>query len=166
MKPAIAASLFPLVLGLTVCADCRGADAEVTVDAGERWGRHVCLDCCEEMLERDRAKAVSPAVLDVIDRARANPRWRPLPVLPFDWETADHSKVEALRRGWRAFQASLTEATRCWAILRDGSRCVRGESFEGVCDTHHALGCRVPGLGWVGGVPQGPILARRGRSAA
>lgn len=152
-----------LTPGLTVCADCRSADAEVTVDPGERWARHVCLECADADLERAN---LSREMFELLTRARENPVYRPLPAPRVDLATADHSKLNALRAQWRAFERTLTDASRCWAILRDGSRCVRAEEVDGTCWTHHMQGCSVPGLGWRGGVPQGPILARRGRSAA
>lgn len=155
-----------LVAGVTPCADCRVHDAEVTVDPGERWARHVCLDCADDELERVEARAIAPAFADVIRWANTDVKWRPLPVPPVDLATCDYTLLNARRAEWLAFSGQVREAARCWAVLRDGGRCVRLEAREGLCETHLAMGASVPGLGWAGGVPQGPIVARRGRSAA
>ena len=154
-----------LVPGLTVCADCRDADAAVTVDPGERWARHVCLDCADADVER---ACLPPAFAGLVKTAREEWRYRSLPRPQTDWESADHSKLNALRAQWARFSATVRELDRCWAMLADGSRCVRVAADAGVCETHAVMGCRLPGLGWRGGEPQGRMIVRlaKGRSAA
>lgn len=164
-----AASVIKLVPGLTLCMDCRSEDAEVTVDPGERWQRHVCLGCADDELEREVARELHPATVAVLRQAEKEPRWW-LPTPATDWETADRTKLNGLKAQWRAYEAenarTLAGASRCWAMRADGSRCVRDAVEAGVCETHQHMGCTVPGLGWLGDAPQGPLLARRGRSAA
>lgn len=161
-QPASAA----LVPGLTLCADCRTRDAELTVDPGERWARHICFDCLEDVIERENAVHIDRSAVNLIQRARREPA-RPLPVPITDWETADQSKLVRLRAQWRAYAGlgmrTLAGASRCWAVLPTGVRCGRQEHEAGLCETHLYRGASVPGLGWAEDVPQGPIVARRGR---
>ena len=151
-----------LLPGLTLCAQCRSRDAICTESPGERGERHLCAECADDAIE---AACSSPALRELANTARGEWR-RPLPLPQLPWEKLDFSKVEALRAQWLSFQAGVSELARCWAVLHDGTRCVREASTEGVCDTHYVLGCRVPGLGWRGGEPRGRVIARRGRSAA
>ena len=158
--PKTDAALAP---GLTVCADCRSADAVLTSDPGERWARHLCFDCAEDELDR----LCTPREFhELLVRARSNPAFRPLPVPPLDWESCDWSKVEALRGSWVRFRERVRDLERCWALLPGGGRCVRRASAEGVCETHWRQGCTVPGLGWSGETPQGRMMVRQRRSAA
>lgn len=157
--PDPAAALVP---GLTLCGDCRSRDAVLTSDPGERWERPLCFQCAEDEIER---MCTPRETYEMIVRAREDPRYRPLPPPPVDLATADHSKLNALRAQWLAFESRMVDGARCWAMVATG-RCVRAEAREGLCETHLAVGASVPGLGWLGDVPQGPIVARRGRSAA
>lgn len=161
-----AASIQP---GLTLCAACRSRDAVVTVDPDERWARPLCFDCVEDLLERENALHIHRGAVELIQRAHREPV-RPLPAPLVDWETADHSKLLELRAQWRAYEAAavrtLAGAARCWAIVADGSRCVRDEQEQGLCETHLVRGARVPGLGWRGDEPQGPVTVRRERVTA
>lgn len=150
--------------GLGLCVVCRVADAEATIDPGERWERRVCLGCADDEFEREVAREISPKTVEMLRAHERTPRWW-LPAPRVDLATADYSKLNALRAQWVAFSTRPTEAARCWAVVATG-RCVRAEAREGLCETHLAVGASVPGLGWLGDVPQGPIVARRGRSAA
>lgn len=157
-----------LLPGLTLCAECRSADAEVTLDPGERWQRHLCIGCADDEIEREVARELAPTLVDVIRTNERQPKWW-LPAPTINPETADQTKLAQLRAQWRAYELAaartLAGASRCWAVLRDGSRCIRDEAAlsPGVCETHHLQGCTVPGLGWFGDAPQGPMVARRGR---
>ena len=161
-----------LELGLTLCAACRTRDAELVEDPGERWQRPLCFECADDVLDRMNAHGENPAGAELIVHAREEAVYRPLPTRLIDWETADHTKINELKAQWRAYQGrlgrpgTLAGAPRCWAVLPSGSRCVRAEHEAGLCETHLYQGCRVPGLGWQGDEPRGPIVARRGKVAA
>lgn len=152
--------------GLGVCVACRSADAEVTVDPGERWQRHLCIGCADAMLEREVAREIAPALVNVLRENEKQPRWW-LPTPATDWETADRTKLNQLQTQWRAYELAaartLAGASRCWAVVAGGRRCVRDEHRDGLCETHLHVGAQVPGLGWLGDAPQGPMVARRGR---
>ncbi len=145
-----------LTLGLTLCAVCRIRDAEVTESAGERWQRHLCARCADEHVER----LCVPAGQEALFASRDDLPWRPLPAPRVRLEDADHTKLIALRQQWLAFSARATDTARCWAMLGDGSRCVRAAEEDGVCGTHAFMGCRLPGLGWRGTEPQGRVVNR------
>lgn len=152
--------------GLGVCAQCRSADAEVTVDPGERWQRHLCVGCADAEVEREVARELAPALVDVLRANEKQPKWW-LPAPHADWETADTTKLNELKTQWRAYELAaartLSGASRCWALVANHSRCVRDEFRDGLCETHLHVGAQVPGLGWLGEVPQGRMISRRGR---
>lgn len=152
-----------LLPGLTVCAACRSRDAVLVDEPGERWARPLCFECAEAELE---LASVPVGMVGLLKSAREEWRYRPLPAPRQDWETADHSRLNALRASWLVFEAARREVDRCWACLPSGSRCVREAFSEGVCSTHFVQGCTVPGLGWSGDDPRGRMVVRRGRSAA
>ena len=152
-----------LVPGLTLCAERCGRFAELTVDPAERWARPLCFECVEELVERENAVAVSRDALEQIDQARKNVRYRPLPPARVDLATADQTKLNELKAQWRAYERSLSVTSRCWAIIADGTRCVRDEAETGLCETHLATGARLPGLGWDGDTPVGATIIRKGR---
>ena len=149
-----------------MCAACRTRDAAVIEDPGERWARPLCFDCAEDVLDRLNAFGEHREAAEMIVGAKEEAVYRPLPAPRVDWETADRSKLERLRALWRAFEAERRMVERCWAILGDGSRCRREAADAGVCETHAVMGCRLPGLGWQGGEPQGRIVVRQRRMAA
>ena len=156
--------------GLTLCAVCRARDAVLVEDPGERWQRPLCFECADDVLDRMNAHGIAPAAEEMILGARKELVYRPLPVPVVDWETADHSKLNVLRAQWQAYEAGnarrLAGASRCWAIVPDGSRCVRDEDGQGVCWTHALQGCRIPGLGWDGDKPIGRVIVRQGKVVA
>lgn len=135
-------------------------------DPGERWARPLCFDCADDVIDRMNAHGEHPEAAEMILKAREEIVYRPLPAPRINWETADHTKLNALRAQWRAFEGTLTDASRCWAALPNGTQCVRREHEAGLCETHLIQGCDVPGLGWAGGEPRGRMVARRGRRAA
>lgn len=136
--------------GLTICSRCRARDAVLTLEPFERWAEDLCFECVDLELERLQAAAVDVTGADLIAVARdelelgiADPRVR---------ERAEKISTPAATQSRR----------RCWAILPDGTRCRRKATAgrygaETVCETHRH-GCRLPGLGWRDGVPQGRIL--------
>jgi hypothetical protein len=157
--------------GWTLCSACRARDAELVEDPGERWQRPLCFECADDVIDRMNALGENWTATEALIVARKEAVYRPLPTRLIDWETADHTKINALAAQWRAYQGLLGdggERTRgCWAMVPAGTRCVRDEAgADGLCSTHQVQGCRVPGLGWDGDEPRGPIVARRGKVAA
>lgn len=136
--------------GLTICSRCRARDAVVTLEPFERWAEDLCFECVDVELERIAAAAVDVTAADLIAVARD--------------ELELGRAAPAVRE--RAEKISTSAATqskrRCWAILPDGTRCRRRATAgrygaETVCETHRH-GCRLPGLGWRDGIPQGVIV--------
>ena len=162
--PAVAFALEP---GLTLCFACRARDAVLVEDPGERWQRPLCFECAEDVVDRLNALGENRAAAEMIVHAREEAVYRPLPTRLIDWETADHTRLLGLRAQWLAYRdgspGTPTGAPRCWAVLPSGSRCVRAEHEAGLCETHLYQGCQIPGLGWDGDEPRGPIVGRRGR---
>lgn len=161
-----------LLAGLTLCADDRIRDAEIVWGADQAEPEFLCIDCADRRIERETALGVSRGFVELLDRARQETVIRPLPVPPVDLETADRSKLEAIRRSYEAFKVSRAaetlEASRCFAMLPDGSRCARSHDGgeEGVCETHAYIGYRLPLQGWAGGEARGRVIARPGRRSA
>lgn len=143
------------------CADCKKAPPAVTMDPGERWQREVCVDCADDELERLNTPRW---FLEHVQEVREEAEWRPRPVRLLDWETCDVSKLNSLNSEWEEFVVNGRRVTRCWALTSRG-RCPQRELEQGLCAHHTSVGARIPGLGWSRGVPQGPILGRRGRSS-
>lgn len=143
--------------GVTLCSSCRIADAALTIDPGERWSRDLCIQCADDEIE---SESVPREMYELIQRARFNVRYRPLSAPRVDWTTADMTKLNAAKAYWQRKQLEIADIGRCWAILADGTRCVRAEADGGVCLTHASAGCRLPGLGWKGSKPQGRIIDR------
>lgn len=107
---------------------------------------------------------VTPVQAMLLAKARMDAEtYLPRPrVTGVPWSRELEAEWQELKRAWAREDRQVKPGVRCWAVLRDGSQCARRAADAGVCETHAYMGCRLPGLGWRGGEPQGRIVVRRG----